>query len=112
MNFLFFNKLCIGSGLPQLWIESGIYSASVVEKMLAGKQMKRSLEAHTILVLALSKIFITKKIEENSKKQDVIECLNSMKASFSLENDEGFQSAVKNATDIFATSQLAELFNK
>lgn len=80
--------------------------------MLAGKQMKRAIEAHTTLVLALCNIFITKKIKENSKKDDVIACINSLKKSLSLENESAFQSAVKQASEKFSILQLTQLFNK
>lgn len=95
-----------------MWIESGIYSANVVEKMLAGKQMKRAIEAHTTLVLAVSNIFIAKKLEEHPKKEEIVTCISSLRESMSLANDTKFQSAVKLATDEFSKFHLTELFTE
>lgn len=95
-----------------MWIESGIYSANVVEKMLAGKQMKRAIEAHTTLVLALSNIYIIKKIEEHPKKDDIVTCISSLKKSLSLENDSELQNAVQLATDEFSKLHLTKLFTE
>ena len=72
----------IGSGIPQAWIESGMYSATTVEKILSGKQMKRSIEAHTTTVLALCDIYIRKRIRDQKNKEEIILFMNKYETKY------------------------------
>lgn len=41
-----------GSGLEEVWSESGVYSASAVRQILCGNHVKRGVDGHSILVSA------------------------------------------------------------
>ena len=41
------------SGLDEIWLESGIYSATTIKQILEGKNVKRALEAHITMLQAL-----------------------------------------------------------
>ena len=49
-----------GSGIDQAWVEAGLYSPTTVNKILNGKQLYRSLEAYTITLIVLYKLYFTK----------------------------------------------------
>ena len=50
-------KLIKGSSLETIFVQSGMYGSSTVAQILDGKHMKRGAEAHTVLYLALSKLY-------------------------------------------------------
>lgn len=74
--------------------------------------MKRSLEAHTTLILALCDIYIGGKINDDCRKVDIIACINSVRATVNLENDADFQKATQAAKEKFKTLDLSKFFDR
>jgi len=50
-------KYIEGSGIDQAWVEAGLYSPTTVTNILNGKQMYRSLEAHTATLITLYSLY-------------------------------------------------------
>ena len=44
------------SGIDSLFLESGIYGETTLKQIMQGKHMKRGVEAHTVMYLALTKV--------------------------------------------------------
>lgn len=89
-----------------------MYSAKTVEKILSGKQMKRSLEAHSTLILALCDIYVTRKICYVDNKEGLINAIDSFKKNFELKTDSEFQSATQSSMKTLETLQLSQLFDR
>ena len=60
------------SGLPELWTESGMYSDQVVKRILEGKPLRRSIEAHVVTLQVLFSFLCDEYFKEN--KEDQIIC--------------------------------------
>lgn len=73
--------------------------------------MKRAIEAHTTLVLALCNIFIVKKVDSDSQKDEIVTFMNSLKKTFSLKNDSQFQEEIDVAKVNFS-EKLDRFFNR
>jgi len=50
-------KYIEGSGIDQAWVEAGLYSPTTVTNIFNGKQMYRSLEAHTATLITLYSLY-------------------------------------------------------
>jgi len=46
-----------GSGIDQLWVETGMFSPTTVRQVLEGKHLYRAMEAHMVTLMALYFIF-------------------------------------------------------
>ena len=57
-------KFIEGSGIDDIWIESGLYGAAVTMQIFSGKFFKRGVEAHLVNLIALMTYF--QSIEENN----------------------------------------------
>ena len=58
LHIVFSMLKCIGkyiedSGLDRLFTEAGLYGENTMSQILAGKHLKRAMEAHTTMYLAL-----------------------------------------------------------
>ena len=53
------------SGLDRLLVEAGIYGETTLQQIIGGKQMKRGVEAHTTLFLALFLVYFSDWYQQN-----------------------------------------------
>ena len=58
-------KFIEGSGIDDIWIESGLYGAVVTRQIFSGKFLKRGVEAHLVNLIALMTLYF-QSIEENN----------------------------------------------
>lgn len=89
-----------------------MYSAKVVEKILAGKQMKRSIEAHTTTILAICCIYIRSRMSVRENKDDIIELIKEMKRNLHVDDDSVFQSCINVFTSKFKALEVNKLFGR
>ena len=66
------------SGLDQILVEAGIYGQTTLDPILRGKQMKRELEAHMILYLALHKKYMAEFFTKQPQTENKLRLLISM----------------------------------
>ena len=50
-------KFIEGSGIDDIWIENGLYRATVVRQIFSGKFLKRGIEAHIVNLIALIALY-------------------------------------------------------
>lgn len=60
------------SGLDSLFIESGVYGGTTLKQILQGKHMKRGVEAHAVMYLALYRIFYKEWVGKNNQFSEAI----------------------------------------
>ena len=70
------------SGIPELWFESGIYSEIVIKRILEGKPVRRSIEAHFVTIQVLFSLlceeFFRQHDEERLELYKLAKNLNDM----------------------------------
>lgn len=74
--------------------------------------MKRALEAHSTLMLALSNVLVTRKIKNHPNKSAIEACITSLRKNLMLKDDSNFQSAMKIVENDFATLEISKLFER
>ena len=58
-------KYIEGSGIDDIWIESGLYGPAVTRQIFSGKHFKRGIEAHVVNLIALISLYFDS-VSENS----------------------------------------------
>ena len=58
-------KYIEGSGIDDIWIESGLYGPAVMRQIFSGKHFKRGIEAHVVNLIALISLYFDS-VSENS----------------------------------------------
>ena len=58
-------KYIEGSGIDDIWIESGLYGPAVTRQIFSGKHFKRGIEAHVVNLIALTSLYFDS-VSENS----------------------------------------------
>ena len=59
------------SGIPELWIESGMYGDEVTKRILDGKLVRRSIEAHVVTLQVLFPLMMEEFFKDNSDARDL-----------------------------------------
>jgi hypothetical protein len=85
------------SGIPELWLESGIYSDIVVKRILEGKPVRRSIEAHLVTLHVLFSLFSEEFF--NNHADERLECDSLIKNLMDVSNNEDVE-YVKQANDV------------
>lgn len=74
--------------------------------------MKRSLEAHFTLILALCDIYVTKRICDHDNKEDLMAAVESFRKNFALKADSEFQCEINSSSEKLHALKLSDLFNR
>ena len=75
------------SGLDQIFLESGIYGENTLKQILGEKHMKRSIEAHTTLYLALLRTLLFDWYETSQQNKDMVKDLEERFANEATSED-------------------------
>ena len=94
-----------GSGIPEIWCESGIYSDVVVKRILQGKPVRRSVEAHIVTLQVLFSFFCDEFYKEHTDERTQCDGLARNLSEISNKKD---LSRIKEANDILC-AKLKEL---
>ena len=95
-------KMINGSGIERLFIESNIYGETTLKQILEGKHMRRGIEAHTIMYLALSRLCIKKCFIENTTLDELTKQIKQHSSLIESSEDQKTIRDIDNAiSDIF-----------
>ena len=61
-----------GSGLDDIWIETGLYGPAVIRQIFGGRHLKRSVEAHLVNLQALSRIYCEVIASDNTEIENLV----------------------------------------
>lgn len=65
------------SGLDKIFVEAGVYGNTTLKQILEGKHMKRAVEGHTTMYLALFRLYFVNCYEQNSALFDNLDDVQS-----------------------------------
>ena len=68
------------SGLDRIFVDSGMYGENTLKQILGGKHMKRSIEAHTTMYLALLRILLFDWYNESKDNKETMDNLKNQHA--------------------------------
>ena len=71
------------SGIDRLFIETGIYGENTLKQIINGKHMKRGVEAHVTMYLALFRILFMEQFEEKGEHSQYIDEFKKELSNFS-----------------------------
>ena len=66
-----------GSGLDLAWEESGLYGSATVRQILEGRHVYRSIEAHTVTLIALYYLLL-QLVFQDDKREELGECIEQL----------------------------------
>ena len=66
-----------GSGLDLAWEESGLYGSATVRQILEGRRVYRSIEAHTVTLIALHYLLL-QLVFQDDKREELGECIEQL----------------------------------
>lgn len=91
-----------------------MYSARTVDKILAGKQMKRAIEAHTTTILALLNIYVIPSVRAKEKKEEMFTLIKEVKMASSellpSRNGVVLNSSISKLKDKFKCLEFSAIF--
>ena len=101
-------KYIEASGIDQAWVEGGLFSPSTVTKLLNGKQLYRTLEAHTTTFYQL---YFNKFLDINPGYKSILcdiskELRNSHEQSIKSSNDDLMADSLSNVMKVFESCNI------
>ena len=52
-----------GSGIPELWVECGLYGSTTTSQILDGKHIRRAVEAHITTASSLHSVLLAEDLQ-------------------------------------------------
>ena len=101
------------SGIPELWVECGLYGSATTSQILDGKHIRRAVEAHITTASSLHSLLLAEFIAHHPERfEPITQYINQSLASISSDNVDAIKESHTVLMSMIRESNLAEELKK